>query len=151
MKLKVILFSIFLGLALCSCKKNDDNGRNNNPNIPNAVFDTGSLINTSLPQYNQMQFPGNYITLNNNYGIKGVVLYYAGNNNYSAFELSDPNHTVSSCSNLTVNGIVATCNCADENAYEIINGTRQQGTTGQYTMVRYVVEVNGSVIRISNN
>ena len=151
MKLKTIVLFLFTGLLFNSCSKKDDDNQNNNPNIPNAVFDTGNLINTSLPQYNQMQFPGNYITLNSNYGIKGVVLYYAGNNNYSAFELSDPNHPISSCSNLTVNGIVATCNCADENAYEILNGTRQEGTTGQYTLVRYFVEVNGSVIRIFNN
>ena len=148
MKFKTLLFSLFIGLILSSCSKNDDN-QNNNPYIPNAVFDTGSLINTTLPQYNQMQFPGNYITLNSNYGIKGVVLYYAGNNNYSAFELSDPNHAISSCSKLTVNGIVATCGCADENAYEILNGTKQDG--GQYPMTRYNVEVSGSVIRVFNN
>jgi len=151
MKLKATILAILIGLSLSSCRTDDDNNQNNNPNIPNIVFDTGNLINTSLPQYNQMQFPGNFITLNSTYGNKGVVLYYAGNNNYSAFELTDPNHPSSSCSNLTVNGIVATCNCADENAYEIINGTQQEGTTGQYTLVRYFVEVNGSVIRVFNN
>ncbi|WP_452224897.1 hypothetical protein [Lacinutrix chionoecetis] len=150
MKLKSILFFLLLVIIVLSCKKNDDDNQNNNPNIPDAVFDTGSLINTSLPQYNQMQFPGNYIVLNN-YGYQGVVLYYAGNNNYSAFELSDPNHPISACSNLTVEGIVATCGCSDENAYEIINGTRQEGTAGQYTLVRYFVEVNGSIIRVFNN
>ena len=148
MKLKSILFSLLIALTFNSCSKNDDNSQNNNPYISNIIIDTGSLINTNLPQYNHMQFPGNSITLNSNYGVNGVVVYYTGSS-YSAFELTDPNHAISSCSKLTVNGLVATCGCADENAYEIINGTKQDG--GQYTLVRYNVEVIGSIIRVYNN
>ncbi|RLJ65528.1 hypothetical protein CLV86_1104 [Lacinutrix venerupis] len=148
MKLKSLALLLVFGVLLNSCNKDDDNNQNTNPYIPNAVFDTGNLINTSLPQYNQMQFPGNHIVLNSNYGIKGVVVYFSGSA-YSAFELSDPNHAISSCSNLTVDGIIATCGCEDENAYEILNGTKQDG--GQYAMVRYQVEVIGDVIRVYNN
>ena len=147
MNLKHTISILLITFLLTSCSKNDDNNQNNNPNIPNVSFDTQTLINPSLPQYNQMQFPGNHILLNSNYGIKGVVLYYSGSD-YSAFELSDPNHPISSCSKLTVNGITATCGCADENAYEILNGAKLDG--GQYTMTRYNVEVNGSIIRVYN-
>lgn len=151
MKNKGLYFIMLFTFLLSACSTNDDNNQNNNPNIPNAAFDTGSLINTSLPQYNQMQFPGNYIVLNNNYGINGVVVYYAGGTNYSAFELSDPNHQITNCSQLTVNGTVATCSCDDDNAYNFAaNGLQQPGTTGQYTLVPYRVEVSGDVIRVSN-
>ena len=150
MKLRVHLYVLIFTLLLSSCNKNDDNDQNNNPNIPNAAFDTGSLINTSLPQYNSLQFPGNYITLNNNYGVNGIVVYFTGSM-YTAFELSDPNHQLNSCSNLTVDGIIATCSCDDDNSYEIVTGQRQDGTTGQFTLVPYQVEVNGSVIRVFNN
>ena len=152
MKFKTRVLFLFIGLTLCSCSKNDDNNQNNNPNIPNAVFDTGSLINTSLPQFSQMQFPNNYISLNSTYGINGVVLYYAGNNNYRAFELSDPNHALNSCSNLTRNGDIVTCSCDDDNSYSISSGGLPfSNTTGEYPLVSYFVEVNGDIIRIYNN
>ncbi|WP_290698775.1 hypothetical protein [Lacinutrix sp.] len=150
MKLKTTVLLLFIGLIFSSCSENDDDNQSNNPNIPNVAFNTGSLINTNLPQYNQMQFPGNSITLNSNYGVKGVVLYFSGST-YSAFELSDPNHPISSCSNLTVSGPIATCACDDGNSYEIITGQRQEGTTGQFTMVPYRVEVSGNIIRVFNN
>jgi len=149
MKLKTLVVILFTGILFNSCNNDDDNNQNNNPNIPNAIFDTGNLIDTRLPQYNQMQFPGNHITLNNNYGINGVVLYFTGST-YSAFELSDPNHQITTCSNLTVSGPIATCSCEDGNSYEIITGQREEGTTGQYTLVPYRVEVNGSIIRVFN-
>lgn len=150
MNCKILILSVLSFVFLSTCQKNDDT-LDSNPNIPNAVFDTGGLINTNLPQFNHMQFPGNTVVLNNNYGINGVVVYYAGGTNYSAFELSDPNHQINSCSNLTVSGIVASCNCNDNNAYEILNGTQNQGTTGAYTLKRYFVEANANIIRVFNN
>lgn len=144
-----ILFLIFT-VILSTCSKNDDdNNQSNNPNIPRAVFDTGTSINTSLPQYNQLQFPNNNVIIDAA-GINGVVLHFSGNS-YSAFELSDPNHPINSCTQLSVNGIIATCGCDDGNTYEILGGAPQQGTTGRYTLIRYSVEVSGNVIRVFNN
>lgn len=148
MKNKTYLFILVITILFGSCSKNDDD-QNNNPNIPRAAFDTGTSINTSFPQYNQLQFPNNNVVINN-IGLNGVVLHFSGNS-YSAFELSDPNHPISTCSPLSVNGIVATCGCDDGNSYEVLNGSPQSGTTGQYTLVRYNVEVNGSIIRVFNN
>ena len=141
--------SIVIALLLMTCSSNDD-GRTGNPNIPNFQFDTGNLINTNLPQFSQLQFPGNFIVLNE-YGVKGVVLYSSGTT-FSAFELSDPNHQVNTCSRLTVEGVSsASCNCEDGNSYEIILGSQNEGTAGQYGMVRYAVEASGNIIRVFNN
>ena len=148
---KILLFISIITISLSSCNKNDDDGITGNPNIPNAVFDTQGLINTNLPQFNQLQFPGNYVVLNNNYGINGLVVYYAGGDQYSAFELSDPNHQLNSCSLLTVDGVFATCSCDDGNAYNIITGSPKQGTQGQYGLTRYFAEANGNIIRVYNN
>jgi hypothetical protein len=137
---------------IVSCNKSDDNNdNNNNQYIPDVAFDTGNLVNTNLPQYSQLQYANNYVILNNNYGLNGVVLYYAGGDIYSAFELSDPNHPLATCSTLTVEGLIATCNCDDGNSYEILNGIGQTGTTGNYALKRYFVEVNGNIIRVYNN
>lgn len=145
-----LITSLILLFFITSCKKNDDN-LDENPFLSNAVFDTGSVINTNLPQYNHMQFANNFVVLNNNYGINGVVVYYAGGENYSAFELSDPNHHLDSCSTLSVEGIIATCTCEDGNSYEILNGSPQNGTSGQYFLKRYFVQANGNIIRVYNN
>ncbi len=148
---KTYLLYLLLFAFVTSCQKNDDND-NRNQNIPNAVFDTGGLINTNLPQFNNLQFPGNLIVLNDNYGVNGVVVYYVGGTQYYAFELSDPNHQLNSCSGLTVSSTTATCSCDDGNSYSIPgNGAPQEGTTGQFSLVPYAVEANGNIIRVFNN
>lgn len=143
----LILISFFLFIA---CSNNDDNN-NNNTFLPNIAFDTGDLINTNLSQYLDLQFAGNYIILNSPYGINGTVLFYAGGTNYNAFELSDPNHALLTCSGLTINGIIASCDCDDGNAYDILTGLGQEGTTGQFSLKRYFVEVNDNIIRVFND
>lgn len=145
-----ILYLILLALITVSCSKSDDND-NNNQYIPNVTFDTGNLVNTNLPQYSQLKYANNHVVLNNNYGINGVVIYFAGGTNYSAFELSDPNHPLSECSTLSVEDVIATCNCNDGNSYDILSGNIQPGTTGQYALKRYYVEVLGDIIRVYNN
>jgi len=148
--MKTVTYITILALLLTTCSKSDDN-QNRNPNIPDFQFDTGDLINTNLPQYSQLLFPGNHIIVNaNGVGVNGIVLYSSGST-YSAFELSDPNHQLNTCSQLTVESAIATCNCDDGNSYNIINGGQFEGTTGQYGLVPYGVEVIGNIIRVFNN
>jgi hypothetical protein len=150
MKNTYLIFALLFTVVF-SCKKDDDS-ITRNQNIPNAAFDTGGLINTSLPQFNNLLFPGNFITLNDNYGINGIVVYYVGGTNYTAFELSDPNHQLNSCSRLTMDGTIAVCDCDDGNTYTVPgNGLPQSGTTGQFSLVPYAVEVSGNTIRVFNN
>ncbi len=144
-------FVLILCLTILSCKKNDDDNIQNNQYIPDITFNTGDLINLSLPQYSDLQFAGNYYITPSNYGVNGVVVYYAGNNNYSAFELSDPNHPLRDCSTLTVEGVLATCTCDDSKTYDILTGQPQEGTTGNYGLKRYFVEKTGDIIRVWNN
>jgi hypothetical protein len=146
-----IIYIILITFSVVSCSKSDDNNENNNANLPNVSFDTGTLVNTNLPQYSDLQFANNHVILNNNYGINGVILYYAGGDIYSAFENSDPNHSLKTCSTFHVDGVIATCDCDDGNSYEILNGTGQSGTTGNYALKRYYVEPVGNIIRVYNN
>ena len=146
--MKFLNFFVCCALILSSCSKSDD-GNNNNPYIPNFAFDTGQLINTSLPQYNHLTLPGNSLSLYSQ-GVNGVVLYFTGSD-YTAFELTDPNHQLRTCSTLIVDGIFATCGCEEAGTYEILNGLPVEGTVGEYPLKRYFVEVNGSIIRVYNN
>ena len=148
--MKQFILIALISLTLFNCKKNDDNIQNN-PFIPNIAFDTQTLINTNLPQYNDLNFPGNHITLNNNYGLNGVVLQYSGGANYNAFELTDPSHAISNCSGLTIQNGLATCGCDDAKEFDIVTGQPFNGTASQYTLKRYFVEINGNIIRVYNN
>lgn len=148
----LIYLSSFIFFLSC----NPDNVRNNNPYLPDYKFNTGNLINTNLPQYSILRSPGSSIIVSSaapNYlnGINGFVLYFAGNGNYNAFEITDPNHALSTCSKLSIQGIIATCDCADGNSYDILNGIRREGTTGEFPLIRYQVEVSGNIIRVFND
>ncbi|MBP0904776.1 hypothetical protein ACFSKN_12980 [Mariniflexile gromovii] len=145
--MKSFLYIICFGL-LTACSSDNVT---QNPYLPNYQFNTGSLINTNLPQYSHLKFPNNSIVLNSPYGINGVVLFYAGGSNYNAFEITDPNHQISTCSKLSVEGFIASCNCDDGNSYDLLNGVKREGTTGSYPLIRYRVEISGSIIRIYNN
>ena len=145
--MKKLLLTVLTSFILIACSNNDNN--NNNEYLPNDSFDTGSTINLSFPQYNSLQFPGNHVIINQ-YGLNGIVVYYSGSS-YIAFELSDPNHHLQSCSRLTVDGVLATCGCDDENTYDILTGQPNGSTTGQYGLKPYFVEVSGSIIRVYNN
>lgn len=145
--MKKLIFIVFIGVFILSCSKNDNN--NNSQFLPDQNFDTGTTINISFPQYNSLQFPGNH-TIVNGFGLSGIVVYYSGSS-YTAFELSDPNHHYQSCSRLTVEGVIATCGCDDENAYDILTGQPNGSTSGQYGLKPYFVEVNGNIIRVYNN
>ncbi|MFN4761819.1 hypothetical protein ACKGJN_01740 [Gillisia sp. Q332] len=143
--IKKITLSLLLVAFLSSCTP-DENERTNNPYLTNISFILD--LNLNLPEYNSLNFPGNsYVTYN--YGINGVVVYNVNNSQYTAFELSDPNHALSACSTLSVSGIIATCNCNDGNSYNILTGEITEGS-GQYSLKPYRVRKSGNVLEVYN-
>ncbi len=131
-------------MLLIGCSNSDDNYQNN-PNIPNVRFNL--QLNLNLPEYNDLQFPGNsYETYSQ--GVRGIVVYNINNTQYSAFELTDPNHPPRNCSGMTVDGVIASCGC-DDNKYNIITGELSEGE-GQYTMKPYRVRRSGNILEVFN-
>lgn len=140
-KLLILLAMVF---TLGSCEPEDE--IRNNPYLTNISFRL--VLNLNLPEYNSLNFPGNsYVTYNT--GINGIVVYNINNTQFTAFELSDPNHQLSSCSRLTVQGIIATCSCGDGNSYNILTGELSSGT-GQYSLKPYRVRKSGNTIEVYN-
>ncbi|WP_281847218.1 hypothetical protein [Olleya namhaensis] len=149
--LKSLFTILFCSVLVFSCQKNDDlDMQNRNPYIPNAFFSID--IQTGLSaEYPNLATPSGHAIINGyNIGHNGIVLFNTGTG-YLAWELSDPNHQISTCSTLTIEGVIATCSCDDNNSYFISNGLPLSDTSGQYTLIPYFVEVNGSVIRVYNN
>lgn len=140
---KLFIFTMSLLLLACS---DDDDFRTDNPNLVELRFTL--QLDLNLPQYNNLQFPGNsFVTYN--YGINGIVVYNVNNSFYTAFEMTDPNHPIRDCSTLELNGIEVTCRCDDGNTYSIITGQLIAGE-GQYSLKPYRIEKIGSVLEISN-
>jgi len=143
-----ILLAAALIITLFSCG-NDDNGNINDNNPFLNAPPVNVNLNLNLPQFNPLRFPGNSVILNSQ-GIKGIVVYNVNNDLYTAFELSDPNHPPSSCSKMEIEGIIATCPCADDdNSYDIVTG-QHQSDPDAFPMLFYRVERNGENIIISN-
>jgi nitrite reductase/ring-hydroxylating ferredoxin subunit len=144
--MKRLLLLALLLVIFVSCSNNDD-VRNDNPNLIDPLVDL--TLNLSLPQYQSLNFPGGSVIINTQ-GIKGIVVYNVNNDLYTAFELSDPNHTPSSCSRMEVEAPIATCPCSnDENEYNIITGEHQTDPS-LFPMQQYRITRTNDVIRITN-
>tara|TARA_R100000935_G_scaffold27288_1_gene47383 strand:- start:59550 stop:59999 length:450 start_codon:yes stop_codon:yes gene_type:complete len=143
-----IIFGILLISILSFSCKSDDDLTGNNPNLIDPLVNIN--LNLSLPEYDALKFPGGSVLLNPPQGIRGVVVYNINNSEYSAFELSDPNHTPNSCSRMEVDGIIATCPCpTDENEYNIVTG-QHTGDQSLFPMLRYRAVRNGNVVTVTN-
>lgn len=122
-----------------------ENFSNNNPYLPNYSF--AYNINMNLPQYSNLQFPGNAVYINaRNTGVRGVFVFNTGSG-YVAFDAACPNQALSSCSTMTLNGINVVCPC-DNASYSLFSG---QATGMEYPMKQYRVEqLDGVSLRVYN-
>ncbi|MBW2937023.1 hypothetical protein KXJ69_02835 [Aureisphaera sp. CAU 1614] len=143
---KLVLF-LLIGIFILGCnKKNDDPVNDNNPFLTPPIVNIN--LNLNLPQYNPLRFPGNSIILTQQ-GIKGIVVYNVNNDLYTAFDLTDPNHIPSACSKMTLEGIVASCTCGDDNSYDIVTG-QSQSDQEDYPMLQYRINRSGDNITVTN-
>ena len=137
---------LILVLILFSCSKNDDR-QHRNPYLTNPVVSLN--LNLNLPEYNPLQFPGSYVTVSQ--GIKGIVVYCISENYYVAFDLTDPNHPPNECSRMEMEGIIASCQCAnDSNEYFITTGLHKTEPNSKYPMQQYRAERVGNSVQITN-
>lgn len=136
--------SLLLIMILIGCES--DNGRIRNPFVPNYPFNI--TINMELPLYNSLLYPSNaiFIPPGLGAGANGVIVFNAGGS-YRAYEANCPNHTITSCSRLTLEGIRALCPC-DELEYSLFTGLPI--AEGDYAMIPYQIEQNGNTLRIWN-
>lgn len=141
------LYILLTFCLLTACSKSDEK-LNRNPFLTDPVVQAN--LNLNLPEYNPLKFPGSYVVIPQ--GIKGIVVYCVSENQYWAFELSDPNHAPNHCSLMVLDGIVARCPCpSDDNEYDIINfGQHRTEPDIKYPMQQYRAERNGNYVRITN-
>ena len=144
-----IVFLVVVCLLMISCKSDDDN-RDQNPFLPPSAI--GSYqINLNLPQFKPLEFSGGFVEdISNNGSIRGIGIYRLNDTQFIAFDLSDPNVTPSECSRLSVNGVVATCNCEGcNNEYNIVTGQPSKGG-GQYGLRPYAIRREANILIITD-
>src|SRR5690606_42041936 len=93
---KFITLIICSAVVLISCSNDDWN--NQNPYLPEMAVNVP--INTSLPTYNTLNYPGNAIYIGG-YGIKGILVINT-RTGIRAIEATCVNHRNRFCSKLTL-------------------------------------------------
>src|SRR5690554_2317654 len=134
-----LISCLFLTIA---CEK--DEWYHQNPYLPDYAVNL--TLNTNLPLYNKLQYPGNVVYVAG-YGINGLLVINTGTG-IRAFEATCANHGVSSCSKLILDGVEAKCGCSDELIYNLYLGLAT--TEAQYPLKEYRVVQEGNSITIYN-
>lgn len=138
------IYVIILGICI-SCDSDD---RVDNPFLPN--LNVNFTANLNLPQFDKLEFPGEtVIVASESIGIKGLILHNVNGELFTAFELSDPNHTPNACSSQTVEGTIATCNCEEGNQYYVNTGLPLTEDL-EYGLKPYKITKQGNNLIISN-
>ncbi|WP_055442736.1 hypothetical protein [Lacinutrix himadriensis] len=144
--MKKLILTVATSFLLLACSKSDNDNSNCNFLIDVNV---NYLVYLSFqPNLNQTQFP--VLIDAEGVGNGGVVVMKTIGNNYVAWDNADPSHQLQSCSIMTLQGTTVTCNCEDENKYDLNTGLPLTENLG-CTLKPYFVEKNGDVLRIYNN
>ena len=143
--MKNILFKSLICLLIVSCSTNDTD--KNCKFLVNAGVDF--TVNLNLPQFSNLQNASNSVYIPNQ-GNGGVILTQSGIGLF-AWDAADPNHVFSNCSIMSiVGGLIAKCNCDDENEYSLVTG-QSLGDPLPCALKNYRVEQTGAnVYYISN-
>jgi len=135
---KILIIAL---LILVSCSGDD----NNNPNC-NFLFDAGVnlTVNTNLPQYSQLQFPGNGVYVAGQ-GNNGVWLWRLNSATLLAWDAADPSRPPAACSTLQLTtGDIVESSCDEANRYSLATGLGLDGNTQPCTLQPYRVDDLGN-------
>ena len=142
--MKVVKFYFIIGLILISgCAKNNIDNRCNYLLNLDIYYE----INLNLPQYSELNFISNSVYVPN-VGNGGIIVVNSGSG-YLAWDAADPNRTNLPCSVLTISGLEAISNCAEQNTYSLITG-QSIGVALTCSLKPYRVESSGNILIISS-
>ena len=138
----LLIISVLFGVSSCS----DDDNVFNNPFLANVSVNF--TANLSLPQYNQLNFPGNAV-YQANVGNAGIIIVNTGSQ-FLAWDAADPNLPPEPCTTLQIDGLEAVSNCPDPNRYSLVTGQPTDTEGLEYTLLNYRVSEGNGVLQITN-
>src|SRR5579872_2247404 len=112
-----------------------------------AAFPTVT-INLSYPQYQRLKLDGGYVYIEGA-GLRGIILYRAGENAYIAYERACPHHPEESCAVVQVD--LSSLYMVDHCCKSSFNFSDGQPTGGpaQRALLQYRIEISGNTLKIS--
>jgi len=139
---KLILLLSFLILTTCS-----NNDRVNTCNFLQNIS-VNRTLNLNLPSNNQLLFPLSPVYVANE-GNLGIYVINLGNNQFKAWDAADPNHPQEACSYMERDGIEVSCDCVDENKYDLVTG-QSRNEPLPCGLKEYRATLSGNEVIISN-
>jgi len=140
-------WTIVLMAIVLSCSSDTSN---RNPYLQEVRF--RFEINLNLPLYNELQFTGNAVFVDNNgVGTRGAFVINTGSG-FMAWEASCPNHVPNECSTMTIDGQNAVCSC-EGYTYSLFTGQqldRPNDGNRYHDLLFYRATQSGNVVVISN-
>ena len=132
---KILFFFSFIFILSC-----ESDGVNQHCDIINT-----QTINLANPEFIDLQVPSGWAYANGS--VKGLVIYNLGNS-FKAFSRECP-HTTCAGKLTMVNDIKLVCPC-DDAEFSILNGSPQTAGISDWVCEFRVVQVNTSVLSITN-
>jgi nitrite reductase/ring-hydroxylating ferredoxin subunit len=106
-------------------------------------------VNLNFPQYQRLKLEGGYVYIDGA-GLRGIILYKAGENSYIAYERACPHHPEESCAVVQVDG--SSLYMVDHCCKSTFNFSDGQPTGGpaQRALLQYRIEITGNTLKISD-
>lgn len=138
------IYILFLTIAtvVISCKKSTQ--QNRAPLVP-----VDRYVNISLPQYQSLNVAGGWAYTSG--GIKGIIIYRRGINEFVAFDRNCTYNDANSCGYASVDSsnVLIKCDC-DGSVYNIFDGSVSQGPA-TLPLRQYNASFDGNnIVRIFN-
>lgn len=108
-------------------------------------------INLSLPLYNDLNFIGGSVRIED-VGINGIIVFNLNGSSYLAWEATCPNHLPENCSKLSIDGVLAQCNC-ENFQYSLATGQILNPTEAldpPHNLLFYQIQNFNGILRVSN-
>lgn len=138
------VFLFILISSLFSCKDDYVDG---NTLLPNVTVNF--TINLNLPEGIDLRTGGNYKIFPNK-GIRGVIVFNNGLENYTAFDLACPHIELQECSTMTFEQSQLSMKCpCDDKEFSKIDGAPLDSSI-RYAARNYSVVQNGDYLIVRN-
>ncbi len=104
-------------------------------------------INLNYPQYQRLKLDEGFVYVEGA-GLRGIILYRAGENSFYAYERACPHHPEASCAVVQVDGstLFMIDHCCNS-TFSFSDGSPTKGPA-QRPLIRYRVEVAGTTLKI---
>lgn len=143
MNLRVLV--LFIAICFSSCE--DDDVRQQNPNLLNIQFDI--VLDLNLPQYSLLRFPGNTRYVGGpGIGNDGILVVNTGSG-FLAWDASDPNRFPDNCTRLSQSFPTTSNSCNPPNSYSVVTGQPLEDGL-EFPLLSYRVSANGDSVRVFN-